>query len=261
MSAPGQDFVLEACDGAVTCLSLNLPARRNALSLPLRAALIERLEAALAEESCRAIVITGVGAHFCAGGDITSMADITSVAGRRRMAQVHRLVRLVVGGEKPIIAAVEGHAIGAGLSLAALCDIVVASETAKFTCSFNRLGLVPDLGATWSLPLRMGLGRAKFAMMTGRTFDAEQAERWGLAEMIVPAGEAAAEALALAQELARKAPLSNGYAKALVGRMPRDLEEMLRAEADAQAILFASADLDEGRRAFLEKREPSFNAS
>ena len=252
------DLVEETQDGAVTRLMLNQPERRNALSIPLRAALIERLEAAQADETCRAIIITGAGGHFCAGGDITSMADITGVAGRRRMAQVHRLVRLIVGCEKPVIAAVEGHAIGAGLSLAAICDIVVASQTAKFTCSFNRIGLVPDVGAAWSLPLRMGMGRAKFAMMTGRSLTAAEAERWGLAEMVVPAGEAEGAAMALGGELATRSPLSNGFAKALLARMPRDLDEMLRAEADAQAILYASEDLKEGRAAFLERREPEF---
>lgn len=261
MAESSEYLVLRTEDGPVTRLVLNEPARRNALSVPLRAVLIERLEAALADEGCRAIVISGAGKHFCAGGDISGMAGITSVAGRRRMATVHRLVRLIVTGEKPIIAAVEGHAIGAGISLAAICDIVVASETAKFTCSFNRVGLVPDLGATWSLPLRMGLGRAKFAMMTGRTLPAEEAERWGLAEIVVPAGEAEAAATALGRELAAKSPLSNGFAKALLSRMPRDLDEMLRAEADAQAILYASPDLPEGMAAFAEKRDPSFGGA
>ncbi len=248
-------------DGPVTRLVLNQPARRNALSIPLRAGLVAGLEAAMSDTGCRVVVLSGAGGTFCAGGDITGMAGITGVAGRQRMALVHRLVRLVVQSEKPVIAAVEGHAIGAGLSLAALCDIVVASGTAKFTCSFNRIGLVPDLGATWALPLRMGLGRAKFAIMTGRTLDAAEAERWGLAEMVVAAGEAETAALALARELAAKAPLSNGFAKALLARMPRDLDEMLRAEADAQAILYGSRDLAEGRAAFGEKREPSFEGA
>lgn len=254
----GADVVLRHAEGPVTVLTLNYPERRNALSIPLRRALVEGFRAAFADEACRAIVLTGGGSHFCAGGDITSMGDVSGLAGRARLAVVHDLVRMMIGGEKPVIAAVEGHAAGAGMSIAAACDIVVASESAKFTCSFNRLGLMPDLGATWVLPMRMGLGRAKFAMMTGRTLDAAAAERWGLAELVVPAGEALAAAVALGRELAAKSPLSNGFAKSLAGRMPRDLEEMLRAEADAQALLFTSDDLQEGRTAFLEKREPVF---
>lgn len=253
------DRIVETRHGAVVQLTLNEPGKRNALSAPLRERLADGLERAIADEACRAVVLTGAGGQFCAGGDLTSMADLTAIAGRTRIAGIHRIVRLVAGCEKPVIAAVEGHAAGAGLSLAALCDIVVAGEGAQFTCSFNRVGLMPDLGATWALPMRMGLGRARFAMMTGRSLSATDAERWGLVELVTPAGEALPAALALAAEIARKAPLANGFAKALTGRMPRDLDEMLRAEADAQAILYASDDLEEGRTAFLGKREPVFS--
>lgn len=253
------DRVVETRHGAVVQLTLNEPGKRNALSARLRQQLADGLDRAIADATCRAVVLTGAGGHFCAGGDLTSMADLTAVSGRARITAIHRIVRLVAGCEKPVIAAVEGHAAGAGLSLAALCDIVVAGETARFTCSFNRVGLMPDLGATWVLPMRMGLGRARFAMMTGRTLPAADAERWGLADLVAPAGEALPTALALAAEIAGKSPLANGFAKALTSRMPRDLDEMLRAEADAQAILYASADLQEGRAAFLEKREPVFS--
>jgi enoyl-CoA hydratase/carnithine racemase len=254
----GGETVRQERDGPVAVLTLANGARRNALSLPLRAALIAALERAFADRACRAIVLTGEGDHFCAGGDITGMTGLDAVAGRDRVLALGRIARLIVGGEKPVVAAVEGHAAGAGLSLAALCDIVVASRTARFTCSFNKLGLVPDLAASFVLPLRMGLGRAKLLMLSGRTLDAEAAERGGLVEIVAEAGQARAEALALAHELAAKAPLSNAYAKALLARMPRDLEEMLRAEADAQAILFTSQDFDEGRRAFGEKRAAVF---
>lgn len=184
-------------DGPVHVLTLDHPARRNALSLPLRAALIAALEGALADPGCRAIVLTGAGDHFCAGGDISGMGGIDAVSGRARVTALGRLARLLIFGEKPVIAAVEGHAAGAGLSLAAACDIVAASRTARFTCSFNRLGLVPDLGAAWTLPLRMGMGRAKLLMLGGRTLDAEAAERAGLAEIVVEAGQARAEAVRL----------------------------------------------------------------
>lgn len=251
-------LVLESKDGPVTILTLNYPERRNALSLPLRAALIERLEAAMGDDACRAVVLTGAQGHFCAGGDITGMGDVTAVAARPRMAVIQRLVRLLVCSDKAVIAAVEGHAAGAGMSLAAACDIVVASRSAKFTCSFNKVGLVPDVGAAWILPLRMGMGRAKLAMLTGRTLDAEAAERAGLAELVAEAGGAVAAAVALGHEISARAPLSNSFAKTLLARMPRDLDEMLRAEADSQAVLFTSEDFAEGRSAFLQKREPLF---
>jgi len=245
-------------DGAVLILTLNYPERRNALSLPLRAALIEALTSAMADEGCRAIVIHGSEGNFSSGGDISSMEGLTGVGGRERLKSVHRLIHLMITGEKPVIAAVEGYAFGAGLSLAAACDIVVASREAKFACSFNKIGLMPDLGAGWTLPLRMGLGRAKHIMLRGQTFGAEDAERWGLAEVLCEPGQALAEAVAIGQELAAVSPLSLGFTKALLSRMPRDLDEMLRAEADAQAVLFTSADFDEGRRAFMEKRKPGF---
>ncbi len=258
MTSPDRPVLLQERDGPVLILTLNYPERRNALSLPLRAALIEALTAAMAEPACRAIVIHGAEGNFSSGGDISSMEGVTGVGGRERLNNVHRLIRLLVTGEKPVIAAVEGYAFGAGLSLAAACDIVVASRAAKFGCSFNRIGLVPDLGAAWTLPLRMGLGRAKHIMLRGQTFGAEEAEHWGLAEVLCEPGKALAEAVAIGQEVAAVSPLSNGFTKALLARMPRDLDEMLRAEADAQAVLFTSADFDEGRRAFLEKRKPRF---
>jgi 2-(1,2-epoxy-1,2-dihydrophenyl)acetyl-CoA isomerase len=257
VSDPGQILGQER-DGAVLILTMDVPQKRNALSLPLRAALVEALTAAMAEPETRAIVLCGAGGTFSSGGDISSMEGLTGVAGRERLAFVHRLIRLLVTGEKPVIAAVEGYAFGAGLSLAAACDIVVAATDAKFACSFNKIGLMPDLGAAWTLPLRMGMGRAKNIMLRGQTFGAEEAERWGLAEVLCEPGRARDEAVAIGRELASVSPLGNGYAKALLSRMPRDLDEMLRAEADAQSILFTSQDFDEARRAFMEKRKPGF---
>jgi enoyl-CoA hydratase/carnithine racemase len=245
-------------DGPVVVLTMNYPKRRNALSLPLRAALIEGLSAAMADPECRAVVLCGAEGNFSSGGDISSMEGVTGVGGRERLHFVHRLIKLLVTGEKPVIAAVEGYAFGAGLSLAAACDIVVAARDAKFACSFNKIGLMPDLGSAWTLPVRMGMGRAKYIMLRGHTFGAEEAERWGLAEVVCDPGQALGEAVALGHELAAVSPLGIGFAKSLLSRMPRDLEEMLRAEADAQAVLFTSVDFGEGRTAFMEKRKPVF---
>ena len=258
MSGDESTVLLQERQGAVLILTMNYPERRNALSLPLRAALIEALTTAMGNAEVRALVITGAEGNFSSGGDISSMEGITGVGGRERLNSVHRLIRLLVAGEKPVIAAIEGYAFGAGISLAAACDIAVAARDAKFGCSFNRIGLMPDLGAAWTLPLRMGLGRAKYIMLRGQTFGAEEAERWGLVETVCDPGQALADAVTIARELAAVSPLSNGFTKALLSRMPRDLEEMLRAEADAQSVLFTSADFDEGRQAFLEKRKPVF---
>lgn len=248
-------------EGAVTVLTLAYAARRNALSLPLREALEERLQQAMADADCRVVVLTGEGGHFCSGGDISSFDGITPTSGRVRMQRIHRVVRLLIRGEKPVIAAVEGHAAGAGLCIAAACDIVVASREARLSCTFNKIGLFPDLGGTWSLPLRMGLGRAKLLMMTGRTIDAAEGQRMGLVEQIAEPGQALADALALAQEMTALSPLSNGMVKAVLARGPMALEDLLAAETDAQAVLYGSADFQEGRQAFLAKRKPVFKGA
>jgi enoyl-CoA hydratase/carnithine racemase len=245
-------------DGPVAILTLAYPERRNALSLTLREVLLQALQAALADETCRAIVITGEGAHFCSGGDISSFDGVTPASGRLRMQRIHPIVRLLVRGEKPVIAAVEGFAAGAGVCLAAACDIVVAGKDAKFSCTFNKIGLFPDLGGAWSLPARMGLGRAKMLMMSGRVLNAEAAERQGLVEMVVETGQALKEAIALAHDVAATAPLSNTLVKAVLSRGPAPLEEVLAAEADAQGVLYGTEDFQEGRKAFLEKRKPTF---
>jgi len=245
--------------GAVTVLKLNYPQRRNALSLPLREKLGEGLRQAIADPDCRVIVLFGDGGHFCSGGDITSFEGVTPINGRVRMRKVHdEVVRLMVSCEKPIIAAVEGHAAGAGMCIAANCDIVVASSEAKFTCSFNKIGLLPDLGGLWSIPQRIGMGRAKLLMMTGRMIDAATAQSYGLVEEICSPGQALQSALALAQEISQVAPLTNGLVKAVFARGPLSFDQVLSMETDMQGLLYSTEDFQEGRKAFLEKRKPSF---
>jgi enoyl-CoA hydratase/carnithine racemase len=257
-SSPEEGEVGFARDGHVGVVTLDRPARRNALSPGFRDRLGDALAAAMDDAQCRVVVITGAGGHFCAGGDIVSFEGMNAPSGRTRMQRAHRMVRLVVRGEKPVIAAVEGHAAGAGLCLAAACDLVVASQSARFSCTFNRIGLFPDLAGMWSLPQRMGLGRARLLMLTGRMLDADQAAAQGLVEQVCPAGEALATAIALGHEIARTAPLTNGLVKSVLARGPMPLEDLLSAETDAQGVLYGSQDFDEGRRAFLEKRAPNF---
>lgn len=244
--------------GAVTVLTLSYPARRNALSMPLREALEACLQQAMTDPGCRVLVLTGEGGHFCSGGDISSFGGVTPASGRVRMQNVQRIVRHLVRGEKPVIAAVEGHAAGAGLCIAAACDIVVASREAKLSCTFNKIGLFPDLGGAWSLPMRMGLGRTKLLMMTGRVIDATTAQQQGLVDVVSEPGQALAAAVALAQEMSLVSPLSNGMVKAVLARGPMPLEDLLAVETDAQAVLYGSEDFHEGRQAFMDKRKPVF---
>ena len=219
--------VLRETLGPVSVLTLNYPERRNALSLDMRSAVADALVEAMADPALRAIVLTGQGEHFCSGGDIAGMKAADSLAARARVQDLQRIARVIVEGDKPVIAAVEGFAAGAGLSLVAACDIVVAARSARFACSFNRLGLVPDLGAAWFLPMRVGMGRARHIMLTGDTFDAEAAERWGLVEILTETGGARARAVELASHIAADAaPLSNAFAKGLLARMPTSLDAL-----------------------------------
>ena len=254
---PREDVTLTMQDG-LAVVTMDYVARRNALSLPLRQKLYERLAEAMESPECRIIVLTGAGGCFCSGGDISSMQGLDGAAGRVRLQRVHRLMRLLLEGEKPVIAAVEGWAVGGGLALAAACDIVVAASDARFACSFNKIGLIPDLGAAYVLPLRMGMGRARYVMMTGDTFDTAKAAEMGLVEQVCEPGQALDQALALAARLARSAPLALGLTKAMLARMPASLDAMLKAEADTQSLLFTTRDFAEGRTAFLDKRKPDF---
>ncbi len=257
-TTPEEPPVLVAWRGAVCLLTLNEPARRNALSLPMREALHDRLAEALADPAVRVVVITGAEGRFCAGGDLRSMAGVTAPAARDRLRRAHRLVRLILRGDKPVIAAVEGDAAGAGLSLAAACDLVIAAEDARFIAAFDKVGLLPDLGALWTVPARIGSGAARRLLLLGETFDGPTAAACGLVDRLAAPGAVLEEALAAAERLARGAPLAIAGVKALLARAPQSLDALLDSEAEAQAVLFASDDFAEGRQAFLDKRKPRF---
>jgi 2-(1,2-epoxy-1,2-dihydrophenyl)acetyl-CoA isomerase len=253
------ELVIVESVGPVRVIRLNYPARRNALSLELRAVLISAVETAMEDSEARALVLTGNGGAFCAGGDISSMQNVAGVSGRDRLARLHRLARLLVAGPKPVVAAVEGYAYGAGMSLALLCDQVVAARDAKFCCSFNKVGLMPDMAALWTVPQRVNAGWAKRLMMLAEEVDGETAHRIGLADHLAESGQALAEAMIVAERFAAAAPLPIAYTKAALARGPQPLEALLAQEADSQALLFNSKDFAEGRDAFLAKRKPAFS--
>ena len=247
--------LLEARDGPTLLLTLNTTERRNALSMALRAALIDALDRAEHDADLRAIVLTGAGGHFCAGGDISGMNVSDLAAGRERFRVTHHLVRLMVHSAKPIIAAVEGFAVGAGLSLAVCCDTIVAAEDARFGTGFGRIGLIADLGLNHTLPHRVGMGRARQLLLYGEHIDAVAAERIGLVDHVVPPGTALAFARDRAQVLAAAAPLPLALTKRLLAE---GLDAALDQERDLQSTLFLTEDHREGRDAFLAKRKPVF---
>jgi enoyl-CoA hydratase/carnithine racemase len=242
-------------EGAVLVLTLDYPARRNALALPLREAMHDALDAAMADQGVRAVVVTGAGGTFCSGGDISGMNVTDAALGRERMRRTHRLIRLLVAGRLPVVAAVEGWCVGAGLSLACACDTIVAAEDARFMAGFGKVGLIPDLGLPWTLPARIGPGRARQFFLYGTQVAAPEAQRIGLVDAVVPKGGALDAAMERARFLAAQAPLPIAMTKKLLAE---GLERALEEEREFQTLCFLTPDHAEGKAAFLEKREPRF---
>jgi enoyl-CoA hydratase/carnithine racemase len=179
-------------------------------------------------------------------------------AARERMRRTHKMVRLMVNSRLPLIAAVEGWCVGAGISIVCACDHAVAAGDALFRAPFARVGLIPDLGLLHTLPQRVGLGRAREMLLFGETMDARRAHEIGLVDRLCPPGEALAEAKKRALVLAELAPLSLALTKAALAK---GLDEALAQERELQAALFMTADHAEGKRAFLEKRAPTFRGA
>jgi 2-(1,2-epoxy-1,2-dihydrophenyl)acetyl-CoA isomerase len=254
---PRAETVLLDVAGGKAVVTIDNPRRRNMMTLAMREVFHDHLAAALADPAVRVVILAGRDGNFCAGADITGMNE-TGVEARERLKRLHRIVRLIAFSEKPVITVAEGFVAGNGLSIAAASDFTVADPEARFICSFVRLGLVPDTGALWFLPQRMGLGRARLAMMAAEPIVGPEAVASGLADILSQPGKALEEAHALADRLMKAGPLAIGMTKALLARNPQSLDEALKAETDAQAVLFTSQDFQEGRKAFLEKRPARF---
>jgi 2-(1,2-epoxy-1,2-dihydrophenyl)acetyl-CoA isomerase len=247
--------ITEDRDGPVLVLTLDYPARRNALAVPLRAELEQCLERAFADGTTRAVVLTGSEGVFSAGGDISGMDIDSAYDGRERMRRTHRLVRLMARGNLPLVAAVEGWAVGAGLSLALLCDTIVAAEDAKLMAGFHKIGLMADMGMPATLPARVGVGRARDMLLHHTQYSGAEAKAIGLVDRVVPRGQALSSAMEMARALAAEAPLPIAYTKQWFAD---ELERALARESDFQATLFTTEDFREGREAFLNKRKPAF---
>ncbi|NKS62848.1 enoyl-CoA hydratase [Rhodococcus hoagii] len=249
--------VLRRRRGAVLTLTLNRPARRNALDDDARRALVAELVAAGSDPGIRAIVLTGSGRFFCAGGDVASMSTEPEAL-RARMTVLARLARAIVESPVPVVAAVEGGASGLGLSLAAACDHVVAAEDSRLTASFVRLGLVADTGLFWSLVGRIGPARTRRLLLFGDDVDAEEALSIGLVDEVVAAGATVEAASARADRLSVASTAMVEATRRILRSPWRDLGDVLAAESDAQIRRLASEDFAEGRRAFFEGRPPVF---
>lgn len=242
--------------GAIAVMTLDEPERMNCLSLPLRAQLLETLAAIDRDPEVRVTVMTGAGGNFCAGGDIASMSQPISIpAGRQRIDDVAGIVRLMARGNKPLVAAVEGWAAGAGLSLCMLCDTVVASSAARFKAGFGRVGLMADMALLHTLPRRIGDGRARTMLLYGEQVDAITGHSWGLIDVLAEPGNALDTAMERARLLEKQAPLALAVTRA---QLARGIDDFIAAERELQALLFQSQDHEEGRTAFFERRPAQF---
>jgi len=236
-------------------LTLNLPTKRNAISRAMCEAILRQLDAAGTDDAIRAVVVTGANGTFCSGGDFDDMQERGVAGWREHLEYVVRLPRRMMSYGKPIIAAVEGWAVGAGISLACACDLVVAAENTRFVYGFDKVGVLPDLGLIYTLPVRVGIMRARQIMIWGERFDALQAKADGLVDRLAPPGKALEVALEAAAAVADAAPLPIGYMKSFT---TEGLDRALAFEKDCASVLFTSKDHAEGVAAFRERRAPAF---
>lgn len=245
---------------AIATITLDRPDALNALTIPMKVALLEALRAIAADRAVRAVVLTGAGRAFCAGQDLRERLEPGAPPlGEELRERYNPIILALRSLPQPVIAAVNGVAAGAGASLAFACDLRVAADTARFVLAFERIGLVPDSGATWTLPRLVGGAKAAELALLGEAVTAEEALRIGLVGRVVPADELPAAARALALRLAAAAPAALAATKRLLdGAFEHDLAAALEAEASAQDALGRTDDHAEGIAAFIEKRPPRF---
>jgi 2-(1,2-epoxy-1,2-dihydrophenyl)acetyl-CoA isomerase len=255
-------------DGAAATIELNRPDALNAWNGPLGDELLEAIQAVAEDDAVRAVVITGAGRAFSSG------ADLRDVTARERTPEGHVDLRSILNDRyhpiittirtmpKPVLAAVNGPAVGIGLSLALAADLVVAAESAYFLLAFVNIGLVPDGGSSLFVPTRVGLTRATEMAMLGERIPAAQALEWGLINRVVPDADFAAEVAALRDRLAGGPTRSYAGTKRQLNHwLYTRMEEQLSLEADIQQEMAASGDFAEGVAAFVEKRQATFGGA
>ncbi len=251
-------------DQGIATLTLNRPEARNALSMEMRSLLDDRLHALEGDSTVRCVVIRGAGDHFMAGGDIKGFAEVLDEPpGKeywmRRIHDIHTVLFSIRRMPKPVIASVKGATAGAGVSLAAACDLVIAESDAFFTLAYTLIGTSPDWGSTFQLPRALGLKRAMQMALTGERIDAQNMADWGLVNYVVAPGELEAETAKLAGRLAGGATRALGNAKRLMNSsLGNEFEAQLQLEAELFADSASGPDFKEGVTAFIEKRSPDF---
>ena len=253
--------VLTERDGAVLTITLNRPEVFNAFNAALHAGLRDALEQA-ATPDVRAVVITGAGRGFCAGQDLKEFQEMPDSIQERLERTYHPNIRAIRSLEKPVIAAVNGPCAGAGLSLAAACDLRIASDAATFVPGFIGIGLIPDSGGSWFVHRLLGFARAFEWMTSNRRLTAAEAHAWGLVSEVGEADAFSARTAELAATYAALPTRAIGMTKRLFDHAyDATLEEQLALEAELQQAATQTGDFAEGVQAFLEKREPRFSGS
>lgn len=246
---------IETNGDGLRVITLNEPERRNPIGHEKRLALRAALGDAAEDAAVRAVVLTGAGGHFSAGGDIRDQGERSLGAHRERFAVIADMVTRMARFPKPLVGAVEGWAAGGGFALAMACPMVVASREARFVAAFTKIALMPDMGLLSTLPARIGAARARRLLIDNRVVEAPEALDLGIADTLADPGDAVRLAGELALREADGAPMPRQF---ILDWFARDLAEALEYEATLQPVMLDSADAAEGRAAFAEKRRPKF---
>jgi len=258
------DPLLVRREGAVLVMAINTPGKRNAISVGLYAALVEALESARTDASVGALVLTGADGYFCSGGDLNQLAtrrELPIQDRRERLEALHTLIRMLRDFPKPVIAAVEGGAAGAGLSMALGCDLLVAARDAVFSVAYVKVGLTPDGGATSFLAQVLPRQLLTEMCLTGDRVDAQRLHALGVVNRLTEPGGADAEAIALAARLADGPQQATARIKTLCREaVSSTLDAQLDREAEFMVEAQGTDESAEGIGAFLNKRKPDFVA-
>lgn len=254
--------LIERLEPGIVLVTFNRPDSMNAFSTEMGRAFIDALRCADVDDSTRVVVVTGSGPAFCAGADFSSGggafdAPMSGTFSSDPLDAFHPWEC-----RKPVIAAINGHAVGIGLTMTLQCDIRIVAEDAKLGVVQNRRGVLPDAHAHWTLPRLIGHSRATELLLTGRIFRGREAAEWGLALEALPTEEVVPRALALAEEIAvHTAPVSVGVSKRLLWRSAPAADEINELERDLHLHLMGTADSREGVQAFMQKRDPQWTLS
>lgn len=254
-------FITYEVKDRIATITFNRPESLNSLHPILMEETMAALELAEKNDGISVIVLTGAGKAFCSGGDIQYMDQLTGVMDKREyIATAGRVTEFIMNLSKPVIAMVNGVAAGAGFNIALACDIIFASDKAKFAQSFSKVGLIPDAGGTYNLPRIVGLHKAKELMFLADLITADEAYKLGILNYVVPHEELHDAVYSFAERLSKAAPISVSFIKsALNSSLECTLKEVLDKEVSNQTICLQTEDCKEGLNAFKEKRTPEFN--